>query len=162
MQSQSATLVVIEYGASWPIWLDPGFGGNMAVIAQHYEGEPSSLVAQVENRMMRLVQTGWCMQEVVLVSNGRGDLESISARSLLARGLLTYLRNTRGNRLTLTLAADLGQRAVHALATLASTLDVSALANCIELCLRIGDAEPVSNRSAELRAANVELRAVSG
>jgi hypothetical protein len=154
MQLQGATLVIIEFGASWPSWLDPGYGGNMAVIAQHYEGVPGSIVEQVESRMSRLLSTGWSVEEVVLVANGRGDLESLSARSLLGRGLLAHLRNTRGRRLTLTLAADLGQRAVHVLATLASALDGSALACGVELCLRIGDAEPVSNRSLELRAAS--------
>jgi hypothetical protein len=153
MQVQGATLVVIEFGASWPSWLDPGYGGNMAVIAQHYEGAPASIIEQVESRMTRLLSTGWSVDEVVLVANGRGDLESLSARSLLARGLLAHLRETAGRRLTLTLAADLGRRAVHVLATLASALDGSALAFGVELCLRIGDAEPVSNRSAELRAA---------
>ena len=53
MKPRNATLVVIEYGASWPRWLDPSHSGDMAVVAQHYEGEPSSLITQVASRVTR-------------------------------------------------------------------------------------------------------------
>ena len=38
MNARPATLVVIEFGASWPRWLNPsGDRGDLAVVAQQYE-----------------------------------------------------------------------------------------------------------------------------
>ena len=54
MRSRPATLVVIEFGASWPRWMNPAHTGDLAVVAQHYEGLPTDLVAQVANRITRL------------------------------------------------------------------------------------------------------------
>jgi len=67
MKSRKATLVVIEFGASWPRWLDPTHSGDMAVVAQHYEGEPSSLITQVASRVTRLEAKGWQLKAIVLV-----------------------------------------------------------------------------------------------
>jgi hypothetical protein len=49
--------------------------------AQHYEGLPTDLVAQVANRITRLNHAGWQLDEVVLVTNGRADPDSTAARS---------------------------------------------------------------------------------
>jgi hypothetical protein len=38
MRNRPATLVVIEFGASWPRWMNPAHTGDLAVVAQHYEG----------------------------------------------------------------------------------------------------------------------------
>jgi hypothetical protein len=143
MHRRNATLVVIEFGASWPSWQDPGMAGNTAVVAQHYEGEPASLLTQVESRVQRLLAMGWQIHEVVLVSNGRGDLESLSARSLLARRLLAYLRQEGGVSLTLTIGAELGLRATHSLGMLEATLRPTALAADLQLALHVDDREPV-------------------
>jgi len=80
MKSRKATLVVIEFGASWPRWLDPSHSGDMAVVAQHYEGAPSSLITQVASRVTRLEAKGWQLNAIVFVSNGRceGDAAVIS------------------------------------------------------------------------------------
>jgi hypothetical protein len=151
MQGQNATLVVIEFGASWPSWLNPSGSGNIAVVAQHYEGPASSLVIQVASRLSRLVAVGWRIDDVVLVSNGRTDLESQAARALLARGLLLHLREVGGVRFVFTVAALLGRRASHALHALTSELEASALASGISLCVRVGEGEPIYARPVPAR-----------
>src|SRR5688572_4942846 len=65
IHSRSATLVVIEYGANWPRWLSPERQGDMAVVAQHYEGPSGSLVTQVATRVARLEGMGWSFDSVV-------------------------------------------------------------------------------------------------
>ncbi|MGC4092881.1 MAG: hypothetical protein QM756_34350 [Polyangiaceae bacterium] len=143
MQSQNATLVVIEFGASWPRWLSPTSADHMAVVAQHYEGTPASLIIQVANRLSRLVTTGWRIEDAILVSNGRSDGESLSARSELARGLLLHLREVSGARLLLSVAKELGERPEQALTALSRTLRDSARGSGIALGVRIGEAAPV-------------------
>ena len=110
--TRNATLVVIEFGASWPKWLEPGQGGDLAVVAQHYEGEPTSLVIQVANRVARLETTGWRLETTVLVVNSRTDPAAFAARSVLARGLLARLQKSGGGRLVLTVDESAGGRAI--------------------------------------------------
>jgi hypothetical protein len=91
---------------------------------------------------------------VVLVSNGRTDVEAQSARTLLARGLLLHLREVGGVRFVFTVSAALGRRASHALTALTSELQESALASGIALCVRIGEGEPVYARPVPARMAH--------
>jgi sirohydrochlorin ferrochelatase len=160
MRSHPATLVVIEYGASWPRWLSPAHSGDLAVVAQHYEGLPSDLVAQVANRVTRLSQAHWQVDEVILVANGRSDPDATAARSVLARGLLAHLKSAGGCHLTLTVSEALGRRATHELTTLAAALEPVVLASELSLSVRIGEEAPVYSRPAPSRpAASLRLRA---
>ena len=151
MRNRPSTLVVIEYGASFPRWLNPAHSGDLAVVAQHYEGLPSDLVGQVANRMIRLNQAGWQLDEVVLVSNGRADEESHSARSVLARGLLANLRAAGGCLLTLSDGEALGRRATAELTSLAAALEPMARASDLVLSVRIGEDPPVFSRPGPAR-----------
>lgn len=138
---EHATLVVIEYGAAWPRWLDPSRLGDIAVVAQHYEGEPHSLVKQVENRLTHLVLGQWRIESAVLVSNGRTDVEALAARSIVARGLLSHLRKTDGKRLVLAVSEERGEKAVKTLMALADTLRPGAAEGTIDLLLAGSDHE---------------------
>jgi hypothetical protein len=151
MRNRPATLVVIEFGASWPRWLNPAHSGDLAVVAQHYEGSPTDLVAQVANRITRLTNAGWQLDAVVLASNGKADPDSSAARSVLTRGLLAHLRAAGGCHLTLTVNDSLGRRATHSLTTLAAALEPMARASDMVLSVRVGEAEPVYSRPASAR-----------
>jgi hypothetical protein len=142
MRSRKATLVVIEFGASWPRWLDPTHSGDMAVIAQHYEGEPSSLITQVASRVTRLEAQGWQLKAIVLVSNGRCEGGSVAARSILARGLLARLRGVGGGHFALTVEERYGRRARHNLTHLAESLDQDACAGGVVLTAFAGEQTP--------------------
>lgn len=133
MRSRKATLVVIEFGASWPRWLDPSDSGDMAVVAQHYEGEPGSLITQVASRLTRLEAKGWLVRAMVLVSNGRCEAEPAAARSILARGLLARLRWAGGGHFALSVDERHGRRARHNLAHLAEMLEPEARAGGVSL-----------------------------
>jgi len=138
MKIRSATLVVIEFGASWPRWLDPNQFGDLAVVAQHYEGEPRSLIAQVANRVTRLSARNWQLKAAVLVSNGRCEGESVAARSILARGLLAHLRASGGAHFALTIDVRLGLRARHNLIHLAESLSQDAVRGQVALTVHTG------------------------
>jgi hypothetical protein len=153
MQNQNATLVVIEFGASWPRWLSPTSADHMAVVAQHYEGSPTSLIAQVANRLSRLVTTGWRIEDAILVTNGRTDAEALAARSELARGLLFYLREVGGARFLLSAAKELEVRPGHTLSALSHALRESARGSGIALGVRVGDAAPLYMSSGLARLA---------
>jgi hypothetical protein len=146
VRNRPATLVVIEFGASYPRWLNPAHSGDLAVVAQHYEGLPTDLVTQVASRLTRLGSAGWQLDEIVLVSNGRADNESHAARSVLARGLLANLRSAGGCLLTLSVSEALGRRATHALTALAARLEPMARAADVVLSVRIGEDAPVFSR----------------
>ena len=150
MVSRHATLVIIEYDGSWPRWLSPNHG-DMAVVAQHYEGPPGSLVTQVAMRLTNLSAMGWRFETVVLVCNGRSDPESTSARSVLARGMLARLMSSYSARLVLSSDEYADARLIHGLMTLAAALDGSAHAG-IELCVRIGGGEPIRSQDASRQA----------
>jgi hypothetical protein len=151
LRNRPATLIVIEFGASFPSWLNPAHSGDLAVVAQHYEGMPTDLVAQVASRVTKLAQAGWQLDEVVLVSNGRADPESHAARSVLARGLIANLKTAGGCLLTLSVSEALGRRATHDLTMLAGQLEPTAVASDLVLAVRIGDDPPVFSRPAAPR-----------
>lgn len=136
--TRSATLVVIEFSASWPRWLKPT-EGDMAVVAQHYEGHPSSLVTQVASRMTRLASVGWRLEAIVLVSNGRTDPDSVASRAVLARGLAARLKARGHGELTLTVDERSGKRAEHNLRSLATALESSIRGAAVSLCVRVGE-----------------------
>lgn len=145
---RSATLVVIEFGGSWPRWLSPAGSGDMAVVAQHYEGEPASLVTQVASRVTRLAARGWTLEEMVLVSNGRTDAAASASRAVLARGLLANLRAAGGGRLVMTTSARAPGRAQHALTTLAAAIDRDAVGSGVAIAVRLGSGGVIEGRSA--------------
>ena len=146
MRNRPATLVVIEFGASWPRWLHPGESGDLAVVAQHYEGPPSTLVTQVASRVSRLTAKGWQLEGMVLVSNGRTDPEAVASRSVVARGLMAHLRAGGGVHFTLSVSDEHGRRSAHALTTLAAALDPMAYACGVELAIRLGEKPPLYSR----------------
>ena len=134
MKARPATLVVIEFGASWPRWLNPnGDRGDLAVVAQHYAGPPTDLIAQVAMRVTRLQARGWQLSSMVLVSNGRADVPTSAARSILARGLLAHLAASGGGSFALSVDSYLGRRAEHNLSALSAALEPVALASRVAL-----------------------------
>lgn len=134
MKARPKALVVIEFGASWPRWLNPtGDHGDLAVVAQHYAGPPTDLITQVAMRVTRLQARGWQLSEMVLVSNGRADVQTAAARSILARGLLAHLAASGGGHFTLSVDGYLGARAEHNLTALANALDQAARSSRVEL-----------------------------
>jgi hypothetical protein len=134
---RSATLVVIEFGASWPRWLEPS-SGDMAVVAQHYESEPSSLITQVASRVTRVEAMGWRLDSIVFVANNRTDPTATAARSVLARGLLARLEQ---GELVLTVGYRAGARIGQALMRLAAALESGRPRAAVGV--RIGEARPV-------------------
>jgi hypothetical protein len=140
-QLRRATLVVIEYGGNWPRWLSPD-RGDMAVVAQHYEGSPGSLVNQVASRLTRLEAVGWRFDEIVLVTNGRTTADASAARCVLARGLVAHMATRHSGNFVLSVNEYAERRAVHELFALAGALDESAHPG-IELCVRIGADAPL-------------------
>lgn len=141
--TRAATLVVIEFSASWPRWLKPTRGGDMAVVAQHYEGHPSSLVTQVASRTTRLEAVGWRLDAIVLVSNGRTDPDAVAYRAVLARGLAARLKAKGHGELVLTVDERAGRRAIHNLTALAEALESSLRGSAVGLCVRVGEESSV-------------------
>lgn len=137
MKARPATLVVIEFGASWPRWLNPtGDRGDLAVVAQHYAGPPTDLITQVAMRVTRLQSRGWQLSTMVLVSNGRADAPTAAARSILARGLLAHLAASGGGSFALSVDSYLGRRAEHNLELVAQALEPIARASRVDLRLQ--------------------------
>lgn len=147
MKAHAATLVVIEFGASWPRWLNPnGDRGDLAVVAQHYAGPPTDLITQVAMRVTRLQTRGWQLSAMVLVSNGRADAPTTAARSILARGLLAHLAASGGGSFVLSVDGYLGRRAEHNLTALATALEPVALTS--RIALRVESGAGVSSAAA--------------
>jgi hypothetical protein len=150
-------LVVIEYGASWPRWLEPGHCGDMAVVAQHYEGEPGSLVTQVASRVTRLEAMGWQLDTIVFVASGRRDKHAAAARSVLARGLLARLETTGHGELVLTAGARASEPGARALHNLAFALDSGRMTRnpAVALSAKSASGEPVYEATRGSRLARV-------
>ncbi len=151
---RTATLVVIEFGASWPGWLEPSQNGDMAVVAQHYQGHPGSLVTQVANRVARLESRGWRLDAMVLVSNGKIDPEDSAARAVLARGLMANLKRSGGGELVLTLDDRAPGRARHSLTALAAGIDREAVGTNVVIGMRFGKNAPILGLSANAALAS--------
>ena len=165
MQRRSATMIVIEFSAAWPRWLKPG-GSHMAVVAQQYEGHPSSLVTQVASRTARLECVGWTPDTLVLVSNGRTDADSVAARSVLARGLVARLRALGSGTLILAIDEKAGLRAASQLRGLAASLDQGLAGGSVGLVVRVGERVWSSSsqgpQSDALAMAGVPVNAAAG
>ncbi len=146
---EQATLVVIEYGASWPKWLEPSRAGHLVVVAQHYEGEPGSLVRQVANRLARLEASHWSLSGMVLVANERTDVNASAARSVLARGLLARLKQTGGGDFVLTVDDAAGPRSCQTLTGLAGALDRDAVGSSVGISVRLGRQDPIHGLSSD-------------
>ena len=112
-------------------------------MAQHYEGEPMSLVDQVANRLTRLEAKRWRFSSMVLVSNGRLEPEWTSARAVLARGLLSRLKKSAGCRLVLSGDPRLGRRACYTLEALGAAMDEEALGSGVSVSVRHGLGDPL-------------------
>jgi hypothetical protein len=154
MKARPATLIVIEFGASWPRWLNPtGDRGDLAVVAQHYAGPPTDLITQVAIRVTRLQSRGWQLGAMVLVSNGRADVPTAAARSILARGLLAHLAASGGGSFTLSVDGYLGRRAEHNLQALAAALEPVARVSRVDLRLERVAAPSSSEPSAGILTA---------
>ena len=155
MKARPKTLVVIEFGASWPRWLNPNADrGDLAVVAQHYAGPPTDLITQVAMRVTRLQARGWQLSSIVLVSNGRADAPTAAARSILARGLLAHLAaSSSGGSFVLSVDSYLGRRAEHNLTSLAAALEPVARTSGIALRAECNDGSS---------AAQAEARALTG
>jgi hypothetical protein len=134
-----ATLVVIEFGASWPSWLELGgaASGNMAVVAQHYEGHPSELLTQVASRISRLENAGWQLERVVMVSNGRVDRDAETSRRVLCRGLLARVEAMGLGQLILTYGSTDDHRVERGLERLVSGLERDKASAKIGIGLRV-------------------------
>ncbi len=139
-ETRDASLVVIEYGGSWPRWIPPGNSGDLAVVAQHYPGPSDSLVRQVASRITRLEAGGWRLRRMVLMTNERTDAEATSARQILARGLIARLQQVGGGSFTLT--AEPGSRTALTLGVLAKGLEPAARRAQVYVDVRVGGGEP--------------------
>jgi hypothetical protein len=131
--------VVIEFSAAWPKWLKPTDCGDMAVVAQHYETLPTSLVTQVASRMTRLEAVGWQVDAVVVVANHRLDPDATASRSILARGLTARLKATGCGALVLTVDERAGVRAANTLRALAHSIHASGRHRPVAISVRVGN-----------------------
>ena len=138
-----ATLVVIEYGARFPKWLNPSESGHLAVVAQHYEGRPSSLVEQVASRVMRLENRGWLLGSIVFVSNQRLDRDACAARSVLVRGLVARLKLAGGGDLMVSADEAAPPRTRQQLINLVAALESEARRSGVCVALRLAEDPPL-------------------
>lgn len=106
----------------------------MAMVAQHYEGAPRSLVDQAARRITRLEAAGWRLGTVVVAVSERTDPDAAAARAELVRGLHARLAAAGGGTLMLAVDEQQGARLLRSVDLLASTLD-DALDVEIEICV---------------------------
>lgn len=145
MSRRTVTLVVIEYGASWPRWLAPTDLGDVAVVAQHYESDAGSLVRQVASRVTRVETAGWTVGSIVLVLSERADPAAQASRTVLARGLMAHLHARAGTKLSI--SGSSGGSAGRAAGLLVSLLRPDADAARIDLELVLGSGAPPARRA---------------
>lgn len=139
---RETTLVVIEYGASWPCWLDTTPNENLVVVAQHYAGKPAALLEQVKNRLLRVQQAGAHVKTLVFVCNGYTDPAARSARACVARGLFDPLLCLDGSQLVLS-NDGLREPAALAFTALLATLESDAALAGVRLSMRLGSSPPI-------------------
>lgn len=131
---------MVEWGASWPRWLDPTQTGNVIVVAQHYEGTPESILTQVASRVARVHEFGWRLDRALLSINPRSEDVFRSARARLARRLLGIVSEARGSELLLSLDEGAGPEAAQELIDLTWELEAEPAARDVRISLRLGEA----------------------
>ncbi|HEY3236291.1 MAG TPA: hypothetical protein VGJ84_16355 [Polyangiaceae bacterium] len=142
-----ATLVVIEFGGAWPRWLENSPSGDVAVVAQHYAGDPGSLIAQVASRITRLELVGWQVSSIVLVANDRSDREASSVRAVLGRCLLAGLKAQGRGTLTLTSGHATSSRQSGKLVHMARALDLDLAGSAVLVAVRGHDGSALYERA---------------
>jgi hypothetical protein len=118
-------------------------------VAQHYEGEPVSIVTQVASRISRLEATDWQLGTTIVVVNERTDAEAFAARAVLTRGLLARLVHARAGELVLTIDENASTRSLQELTGLAAALDIDAVGNGVSVSVRVGRAAPLLGLSGD-------------
>ena len=139
---RETTMVVIEYGASWPRWLDTTPCDTLVVVAQHYDGKPTELLEQIKNRLLRLQQDGSSVKTLVYVCNVHNDPATRSGRAVVARGLFGPLASVEGSQLVLS-NDTVREPAAMAFSALAATLESDAAHAGVRLGLRLGSSPTI-------------------
>jgi hypothetical protein len=146
---RETTIVVIEYGASWPRWLDTTPNVNTAVVAQHYDGKAAALLTQIKTRLERLQQDGAQVKTLVYVCNGHNEPAARSARASVVRGLFGPLGCAEGSQLVLS-NDEIREPAALAFTALVATLESDAARAGVKIGLRLGASPPLFGSFAAL------------
>ncbi len=134
MKARPATLVVIEFGASWPRWLNPtGDRGDLAVVAQHYAGPPTDLITQVAMRVTRLQARGWQLSAMSWFRTDAPTHQRPRRAPSWRAGCSHTSPGSGGGSFALSVDGYLGRRAEHNLSALAAALEPIALTSRVEL-----------------------------
>lgn len=136
---RSGSLVVVEWGASWPRWLDPTQTGHVIVVAQHYEGSPESILTQVASRVSRVHEFGWRLDRALLSVSHRSEHVFRSARARLAQRLLGIVSEARGSELLLSVDQAAGPELAQELIDLSWELETEPAAANVRISLRLGE-----------------------
>jgi hypothetical protein len=109
MQSKPSTLVILETGGAWPVWL--GADDRFISFVQGSDEHVSDFHERVESCVERLTTSS---TSAVVVC---GDRPAIESRRYLLVALVTHLERSGGGKLVLTGATRYGsRRALGALA----------------------------------------------
>ena len=130
MQDEAISLIVLEFGASWPAWLADRQRDtpNAVIEAQAASESATEFAVRVIRRVEALGSRRRFARLAVIATNGETDEESIAARYRIARAMLHTMANLDAAGAgtdaagELVLAADAGDEARHGLFALAGTL----------------------------------------
>lgn len=120
--SQKTGLLVAERDADWSEWIEPlrGEVHDIAIVLQRMGETPSELATRVRARITEIAAKGELVA-AALVGGDRWDSDTLNARSLMIRAILSQMMGTEDGTLYLD-AGDKGGRSRHAMQALASVV----------------------------------------
>jgi hypothetical protein len=122
---RSVALIVLEQGASWPVWLaDRGREAGSVVVAQSPLESESDFAQRVLRRVASVqADSDEELTRAFLVCNGSDDPERNTARIHVARAVIAVMSEGEDGELVLTACRTAGSgRASHQLLALAGVL----------------------------------------
>lgn len=130
-------LLVAERDADWSEWIDPlrAEVHDIAIVLQRMEETPSQLATRVRARVAEIAGQG-NLVTAALVGGERWDSDTLNARSLMIRAIVSQMKGAQDGVLYLD-AGDRVGRSRHAMQALASVVS-EQIGDTVELVTTYG------------------------
>ncbi|HWZ89649.1 MAG TPA: hypothetical protein VNW92_12385 [Polyangiaceae bacterium] len=148
------SVVVLECGSSWPPWLGEyqKQAPNSVVIAQSAEESGAAFAHRITRRMDEIRAGEAAIHVALLVSNGKLDDDSVTARKEMCAALLRVMVQKRQGELVLAAHASADAEQRHELFALAGTLCDELGGTEVTVRVRFGSGRPESGVSGVMKS----------
>jgi hypothetical protein len=144
MEERELLLIVVEPGSQWPTWVENcrKVTPDTVVIVGSHDDTPAELASRTMRRIAALEAHGKRVRTGVLATGDETSDEIYASRSLIARSLLSHMRQAGFGRLLFAAADQMASETRHDLLALTGTLTDQLFGTELSIGVRFGSALP--------------------